>query len=150
MHRGARPYSSTSRKCKALWNILSQSGLRSNVIGWWAISDEDFAMYKEVVKSAYRFHEMMLERLLDLAGPETTVIFCSDHGFESGSQRPRGTPREPAGPAAWHRQYGIFVMAGPGIRRDERIYGLSLIDLAPTVLTLFDPGRAGHGWPAPA
>ena len=33
---GARPYSSASRKCKALWNILSQSGLTSNVIGWWA------------------------------------------------------------------------------------------------------------------
>ncbi|HEY1582889.1 MAG TPA: alkaline phosphatase family protein, partial [Chthoniobacterales bacterium] len=264
---GVRPYTSTSRKCKALWNILSQNGLRSNVIGWWAshpaepingnvitnafggvrfdpekgwtfpkgaihpaekgpalarykvfpnelteahilpfipsaatidqkkdkrlssfakvlsdnasvhavatalmetepwdftavyydgidhfshafmayhppklewIKEEDFALYKDVVKGAYRFHDMMLERLLDLAGPETTVILCSDHGFESGSQRPHGTPREPAGPAAWHRQYGIFVLAGPGIRRDERIYGASLIDLAPTILTLFD------------
>jgi tetratricopeptide (TPR) repeat protein len=81
---------------------------------------------------------MMLERLLELAGPETTVILCSDHGFESGSQRPHGTPREPAGPAVWHRQFGIFVMAGPGIKRDERIYGASLIDVAPTILTLFD------------
>jgi predicted AlkP superfamily phosphohydrolase/phosphomutase/tetratricopeptide (TPR) repeat protein len=263
---GVRPYTSTSRKCKALWNILTQNGLRSNVVGWWAshpaepisgtvvtnafggvkfdpekgwvvpkgaihppeeagelarfkvfpnelteahilpfipeaakidqqkdkrlssfakvlsdnasvhavatalmetepwdftavyydgidhfshafmayhppklewIKGEDFALFKDVVKGAYRFHDMMLERLLDLAGPETTVILCSDHGFESGSQRPRGTPREPAGPAAWHRQYGIFVMGGPGIRRDERIYGASLIDVAPTVLTLF-------------
>src|SRR5712691_4650685 len=264
---GARPYTSTSRKCKALWNILTQRGLRSNIVGWWAshpaepingtvvtnafggvkfdpekgwsipkgavhppengpklarfkvfpnelteahllpfipdaakidqqkdkrlisfakvlsdnasihavatalmesepwdftavyydgvdhfahafmayhppklpwISDEDFALFKDVVRGAYRFHDMMLERLLNLAGPETTVILCSDHGFESGSQRPRGTPREPAGPAAWHRQYGIFVMAGAGIRQDERIYGASLIDIAPTVLTLFD------------
>ena len=102
------------------------------------ISDEDFALFKDVVKGAYRFHDMMLERLLELAGPETTVILCSDHGFESGSQRPQGTPREPAGPAAWHRQYGILVMAGAGIRRDERIYGASLIDVAPTILTLFD------------
>lgn len=264
---GARPYTSTSRKCKALWNILTQSGLRSNVVGWWAshpaepingtvvtnafggvrfdpergwmvppgtihpadkaaflarfkvfpseldeahilpfipnaakidqqtdsrltpfakvlsdaasihavatalmetepwdftavyydavdhfshafmayhpprlewISDEDFEMYKDVVKGAYRFHDMMLERLLQLAGPETTVILCSDHGFESGSQRPRGIPREPAGPAIWHRQYGILVMAGPGIKHDERIYGASLIDIGPTVLTIFD------------
>jgi predicted AlkP superfamily phosphohydrolase/phosphomutase/tetratricopeptide (TPR) repeat protein len=262
---GARPYTSTSRKCKALWNILTQSGLRSNIVGWWAshpaepingnvvtnafggtkfdpergwrippgavhpaekahalarfkvfpselteqhilpfipnaakidqqsdrrlssfakvlsdaasihavatalmetepwdftavyydavdhfshafmpyhpprlewIKEEDFEMYKDVVKGAYRFHDMMLERLLQLAGPETTVILCSDHGFESGAQRPRGTPREPAGPAVWHRQYGIFVMAGPGIKRDERIYGASLIDIAPTVLAL--------------
>jgi predicted AlkP superfamily phosphohydrolase/phosphomutase/tetratricopeptide (TPR) repeat protein len=264
---GARPYTSTSRKCKALWNILSQSGLKSNIVGWWAshpaepvngvvvtnafggtrfdpekgwtipkgavhpaekakefarfkvfpnelteahilpfipeaaridqkkdkrlssfakvlsdnasvhavatalmemepwdftavyydgidhfshafmayhpprlewIKEEDFEMFKDVVKGAYRFHDMMLERLLDLAGPETTVILCSDHGFESGSQRPHGTPREPAGPAVWHRQYGIFVMAGPGIRPDERIYGASLIDVAPTILSLFD------------
>ncbi len=263
---GARPYMSISRKCKALWNILTQSGLRSNIVGWWAshpaepingtvvtnafggvrfdpeygwrippgtihpaekgallarfkvfpseltqahilpfvpdaakidqtidkrlssfakilsdaasihsvatvlmetepwdftavyydavdhfshgfmpyhppkldwIKEEDFDLYKGVVRGAYRFHDMMLERLLQLAGPETTVILCSDHGFESGSQRPHGTPREPAGPAVWHRQYGIFVIAGPGIKRDERIYGASLIDIAPTVLTLF-------------
>jgi len=264
---GARPYTSTSRKCKALWNILTQRGLQSNIVGWWAshpaepikgtvvtnafggvkfdpekgwsipkgtvhppekepklarlkvfpnelteahilpfipdaakidqqkdrrlisfakvlsdnasihavatalmeseswdftavyydgvdhfshafmayhppklpwIKDEDFALYKDVVRGAYRFHDMMLERLLELAGPDTTVILCSDHGFESGSQRLPGTPREPAGPAVWHRQYGIFVMAGPGIKRDERIYGASLIDVAPTILTLFD------------
>lgn len=263
---GARPYTSTSRKCKALWNILTQSGLRSNIVGWWAshpaepilgnvvtngfagvkvdpergwmippgtvhpkdkagflarfkvfpselteahilpfipnaakidqqsdhnlstfakvladaatihavatalmetdpadftavyydavdhfshafmayhpprlpwINEEQFEMYKEVVRGGYRFHDMMLERLLQLAGPDTTIILCSDHGFESGSQRPHGIPREPAGPAAWHRQYGILVMAGPGIKQDERIYGASLIDIAPTVLTLF-------------
>ena len=264
---GARPYASTSRKCKAIWNILSQSGLRSNVVGWWAshpaepingvvvtnafggvkfdpekgwhippgsvhpeekagalarfkifptelteahilpfipdaakidqkkdkklqsfakvlsdnatiqavattlmevepwdftavyfdgidhfshafmpfhppkldwIDQEQFDLYKDVVKGAYRFHDMMLERLLQLAGPETTVMLCSDHGFESGSQRPHGLPREPAGPAAWHRQYGIFLLAGPGIKKDERIYGASLIDIAPTILALLD------------
>ncbi|HEY2800420.1 MAG TPA: alkaline phosphatase family protein [Chthoniobacterales bacterium] len=264
---GARPYASTSRKCKAIWNILSQSGLRSNIVGWWAshpaepikgtvvtnafggvkfspekgwsippgtvhpeekatslarfkvfptelteahvlpfipeaakinqkkdkkldsfikvlsdnatiqavattlmetepwdftavyfdgidhfshafmayhppklpwIDQEEFDLYKDVVKGAYRFHDMMLERLIQLAGPETTVILCSDHGFESGSQRPRGIPREPAGPAVWHRQYGIFVVAGPGIKKDERIYGASLIDITPTILTLLD------------
>jgi tetratricopeptide (TPR) repeat protein len=102
------------------------------------IKQKDFETYKDVVRGAYRFHDMMLERLLQLAGPETTVILCSDHGFESGSQRPRGTPREPAGPAIWHRPYGILVMAGPGIKKDERIYGASLIDITPTVLTLFD------------
>jgi predicted AlkP superfamily phosphohydrolase/phosphomutase/tetratricopeptide (TPR) repeat protein len=264
---GARPYTSTSRKCKALWNILTQAGLRSNVVGWWAshpaepingnvvtnsfggvkfdpergwiipagaihpaekasalarlrvfpselteahilpfipnaaeidqqsdrglstfakilsdaasihavatalmemepwdftavyydavdhfshafmayhpprlewIPEKEFELYKDVVRGGYRFHDMMLERLLELAGPDTTVLLCSDHGFESGRQRPRGVLREPAGPAIWHRQYGILVMAGPGIKRDERIYGASLIDIAPTVLTLFD------------
>ena len=30
-----RPVSSLSRKTKAIWNILNQSGYKSHVIGWW-------------------------------------------------------------------------------------------------------------------
>ena len=262
---GIRPYTSTARKTKAIWNIFTQSGLRSNVVGWWAshpaepidgtivtnafagvkftpgkgwtcppgaihpkektpelapmrvfpheltqqhilpfipdaaqidqqadprlemfakvlsecasvhavstaimeqepwdltaiyfdtvdhmshgfmqyyppqmsnTRDEDFAMYQHVIPGTYRFHDMMLERQLQLAGPDTTVIICSDHGFQSGSQRPLGTPREPAGPAAWHRQYGIFAAMGPGIRKNHQVFGASLIDLCPTLLML--------------
>jgi predicted AlkP superfamily phosphohydrolase/phosphomutase len=33
--RDVRPITNLSRKCKALWNILSQNDLRSVVIGWW-------------------------------------------------------------------------------------------------------------------
>lgn len=32
---GVRPITNLSRKTKAIWNILSQLGLKSNVIGWW-------------------------------------------------------------------------------------------------------------------
>lgn len=32
---GVRPCTTLSRKTKALWNILTQSGKRSNVVGWW-------------------------------------------------------------------------------------------------------------------
>lgn len=33
---GSRPVTSISRKVKAIWNILSQEGYKSNVVGWWA------------------------------------------------------------------------------------------------------------------
>src|SRR5215475_8945973 len=33
---GVRPVSSTSRKCKALWNIVTQSGGYAHVAGWYA------------------------------------------------------------------------------------------------------------------
>ncbi|MCP4778136.1 MAG: hypothetical protein GY880_28305, partial [Planctomycetaceae bacterium] len=36
LNGGYRPFSSYSRNCKALWNIFSQQGLRSNVVNWWA------------------------------------------------------------------------------------------------------------------
>jgi tetratricopeptide (TPR) repeat protein len=101
-----------------------------------------------VVDGVYEFHDAMLGRLLELAGPETTVILLSDHGFQSGNLRP-----DPSAEAAqWHRLLGVLAMRGPGIRRDERIYGATLLDIAPTVLTLFGlpvgrdmPGRVLTG-----
>ena len=101
------------------------------------IPEEKFEIYKDVVNGAYRFHDMMLETLLDLAGPDATVLIVSDHGFHSDHLRPRGIPSEPAGPAVQHRPFGIFCMKGPHVRQDERIYGATLLDVTPTILTLF-------------
>jgi predicted AlkP superfamily phosphohydrolase/phosphomutase/Flp pilus assembly protein TadD len=101
------------------------------------IPEERFEIYKDVVDGAYRFHDMMLETLLTLAGPDATVILVSDHGFHSDHLRPRSIPKEPAGPAVQHRPFGIFCMTGAHVKQDERIYGATLLDVAPTVLTLF-------------
>src|SRR5262249_10048939 len=32
---GIQPVTNLSRRCKAVWNIFNQSGLRSIVVGWW-------------------------------------------------------------------------------------------------------------------
>lgn len=264
---GSRPYSSVSRTCKAIWNILSQSGLKSNVINWWAshpaepidgcivsncfggtrvdpatgklkvplgavhpekagmsiadlrmfaeeitgeqilpfvpraaevdqnndnrlailannlaemltthslatevmenqpwdfmgvyftaidhichsfmmyhppklpwINEREFEIYKDVIAGVYRFSDMTLKRMLELAGPDTTVIVCSDHGFHSRELRPRMLPNEPASPAYWHRRFGVFVMNGPGIRAGDRVVGATLLDITPTILSVF-------------
>jgi len=265
-HGGARPFSSVSRQTKALWNILSQNGLRCNVVNWWAshpaepingcvvsnsfaatkydpragwnmpagtvhppeltaalarnkvfdheltaeqllpfvpngpqinqdedhrlstlatnladmltthsvatavmerqpwdfmavyftaidhfshsfmvyhppklnrVSQADFDMYKDVINSVYRFSDMQLRRMLDLAGPDANIILCSDHGFHSGHGRPMFVPNDPTAPAAWHRQYGIFVAKGPNIKKDERVFGANLLDITPTILSIF-------------
>ncbi|MBP7951298.1 MAG: alkaline phosphatase family protein [Verrucomicrobiales bacterium] len=99
------------------------------------VSESDFDLYREVVAGAYRFHDMMLERLLQLAGPDTLVVLCSDHGFLSGPNRPHCNPNDPAGPTLWHRDMGLLVLAGPEIRQESRIFGASLLDITPTILT---------------
>lgn len=96
-----------------------------------------FELYKDVVKGGYIYHDMMLSRLLQFVDENTTVILMSDHGFHSDHLRPRGIPDEPAGPAWEHRDYGILCVKGPGIKKDERIYGASLLDITPTILSLF-------------
>ena len=113
------------------------------------VPKKPYEFYKDVVTSGYRFHDMMLERLIELAGEDTTVILISDHGFHSDHLRPKGIPKEPAGPAWQHRPYGIFCMKGPHIRKDERISGARLLDITPTILTLFGlpVGRDMDGHP---
>ncbi len=101
------------------------------------IPEDLYDLYHYVVTAGYRFHDMMLDRLLTLAGPDTTVILVSDHGFHPDHLRPRGIPKEPAGPAVEHRELGVFCMRGPHVLPDERVYGAGLLDVAPTVLTLF-------------
>ncbi len=103
------------------------------------ISEQDFGRYAGVMTRVYQFHDLMLARLLQLAGPAATVIVVSDHGFHCDGQRPALTGQESpmALDAAWHRSLGLFCAAGPGLKRDERVYGASILDVAPTVLTLF-------------
>jgi predicted AlkP superfamily phosphohydrolase/phosphomutase/tetratricopeptide (TPR) repeat protein len=101
-----------------------------------SVPEKQFEIYKDVVNGAYKFHDMMLERLLQLAGPDTTVVLLSDHGFHSDHLRPRYMPKTGPGPATGHRPIGVICMAGPHLRQDERIYGANLLDITPTVLTL--------------
>ena len=101
------------------------------------VSDEDFDHYKDVMTACYRFHDMMLGRMMQLVGEDTTIIILSDHGFHCDHLRPEGSANIKDGrPVAWHRQHGVLVIGGPNIKKDERVYGASLLDVTPTVLWL--------------
>ena len=106
------------------------------------IDAKDFDLYSGVVNGGYRLMDLFLARLLELAGPDTNVLLLSDHGFHSDHLRPARIPRVPTGPATQHRPLGVLAMAGESLRgerikNDERIYGVNLLDVAPTVLALF-------------
>ena len=99
------------------------------------VAEDDFAAYRHCIDAAYRFHDMLLDSLLQLAGTNTAVVLVSDHGYASDHRRPDPRPGK-AGPVEWHRPYGIFAAAGPGIRSGGRLFGGGLLDVAPTLLTL--------------
>jgi predicted AlkP superfamily phosphohydrolase/phosphomutase/tetratricopeptide (TPR) repeat protein len=100
------------------------------------IAEFDFEHYKDLVDGMYRFHDMMLERLLSLVDEDTTVVLLSDHGFKNDHTRLVEVPIGPATPAIEHREYGILALRGPGIKKGQPIYGASLLDVAPTILHL--------------
>ncbi|WP_265594822.1 alkaline phosphatase family protein [Haloferula sp. BvORR071] len=102
-----------------------------------SVPERDFAIYQNVVAMAYRAHDLMLQRLLDLAGPDTAVMLVSDHGFHSDHLRPAYTPNVPAGITVWHRPQGVLVASGEGFRKDSLVHGARLLDIAPTILHWF-------------
>ncbi len=101
------------------------------------VPEADFEIYRHVVTGIYRLHDLLLQRLMQLAGPDAAVMLVSDHGFHSDHLRPRFTPRVPAGITVWHRPQGVIAAAGPGFRRSDPVYGARLLDVAPTVLHWF-------------
>src|SRR5580704_10446503 len=101
------------------------------------IDVRDFELYHQVVSRAYQFHDEVLGTLIEKAGQDATVILMSDHGFHPDHLRPASIPDIPAGPAIEHRDFGILAMRGPAIKKDELLHGPSLLDIAPTILTLY-------------
>ncbi|HMP06241.1 MAG TPA: alkaline phosphatase family protein, partial [Lacipirellulaceae bacterium] len=99
------------------------------------VSELDAEIYQHVMTGCYRFHDMMLETLLAHAGPDATVILASDHGFQSGDRRQDVDGFK--NPTSWHRQHGVVCVAGPGIERGAPLHGATLLDIVPTILTLF-------------
>lgn len=102
------------------------------------IAQIDFDIYNQVIESAYRFQDMMLETTLKSVDEDTLVIVMSDHGYVSNSARMIHLPDIHAAPALEHREFGIFVAKGPGIKKGEKVFGTSLLDVAPTILNYFD------------
>jgi tetratricopeptide (TPR) repeat protein/predicted AlkP superfamily phosphohydrolase/phosphomutase len=101
------------------------------------VSPEVSSILGEVVDRFYQYQDSLLGDLLDRTGPDTTVVLCSDHGFRTGLDRPRTDPRIGHGRAAdWHRKYGILVLNGTPIQPGKRLERASVLDVAPTVLTL--------------
>jgi predicted AlkP superfamily phosphohydrolase/phosphomutase/tetratricopeptide (TPR) repeat protein len=98
------------------------------------VSEHDARIYGACLEGCYRFHDMMLESLLAYAGPETTVLIVSDHGFHSDVRRPGADAWEQ--PESWHREFGIACAHGPGVRKAQTLYGATLLDVTPTILAM--------------
>lgn len=104
------------------------------------VSDADVRRFGEVMPATYRLHDRMLGELLDAAGPDTTVLLLSDHGFHSDHRRPAITADlakdRAALEASWHRETGVLVMSGPGIGAARTTHAPRLVDIAPTAMAL--------------
>jgi tetratricopeptide (TPR) repeat protein len=96
----------------------------------------DVRRFGHALPEFYAWADQLLGELVAKAGPDTTVLLVSDHGFFTGEARPAADPSDfTAGAPQWHRLHGILVAAGPGIEAGE-VHDATVLDVAPTVLSL--------------
>jgi predicted AlkP superfamily phosphohydrolase/phosphomutase len=103
----------------------------------WTVSmkmdDDVVEAFKGVVPAYYERADELIGDILDAVDENSVVIVCSDHGF-------RGPLRTKDGMQLgikMHRDIGILAAKGPGIRKGATLTNASVLDLTPTILTLF-------------
>ena len=103
------------------------------------VPPRDMELFGAMVDRYYELQDTYIGEILEAAGKDATVILLSDHGFKSDSNRPIDSdPRIDRGKAAeWHTPVGVLVMAGPDIRPGIELDAASVLDITPTILTLF-------------
>lgn len=102
----------------------------------WIDDDAAYERYRDVVREWYRYQDEILGRLLAQIDLDDTAVFLlSDHGFKSGDRRIRSEDTVDVRRAhLGHETAGVFLAAGPHIRRGVEVEGASVLDLTPTML----------------
>ena len=79
--------------------------------------------------------DRLLHQLVQAAGKDAAVMVVSAHGVRRHGAAP---PRAGRGDNdAWKSPHGIFAACGPGFAEDALVFGATVLDVAPTVLTWF-------------
>lgn len=85
-----------------------------------------------VIDAYYEFVDEMIGEVLALADPQSRVMLLSDHGFV-GHRRVSG---QLTTGVKMHREDGVLVLAGPGVRRGENLERAHVQDVMPTLLAM--------------
>jgi predicted AlkP superfamily phosphohydrolase/phosphomutase len=90
------------------------------------LNDQELAWLKRIIPNYYVFTDRMLGDFLQIAGKNTDVIVCSDHGFQGGG-----------GGVMAHKLDGMIFMMGPHVVKGGNISGATVLDIAPTILAMY-------------
>ena len=92
------------------------------------VSPPELELFRHVLAAGYKLLDQFLQRTLELCGKDVTVLVVSPYGygFSHGAERTslRGS--------------GLLVVAGPSIRTDTLVHGANALDIAPTLLQVFE------------
>jgi hypothetical protein len=91
---------------------------------------EDVADFGDTIPRAYVWVDTEIGEILKRAGDDATVLVLSDHGHHAAKPGGAFSGEHSDAPP------GILIAAGPGVPAGTTIRNATLLDIAPTVLTL--------------
>lgn len=94
--------------------------------------------FGRAVEEMYVFADEIVGSFLDAMDEATTLVVLSDHGFELGQlhEDPSKTRDLRRVSERFHTEEGILYLYGAGVRRRSRLDRTTILDVAPTVLSL--------------
>jgi tetratricopeptide (TPR) repeat protein len=106
--------------------------------------DDEYPRFAGVVDTFYAYQDELLGEMMRAVEGRYAIMLVSDHGFRVGEERPRDKfPFTNKQPVEWHREVGVWALWGGPARRGARVDGVTMFDIAPTVLHLLGLPRAG-------
>jgi hypothetical protein len=112
----------------------------------WHVPIPEVDALGETIPNAYRWVDRKIGELVAEATPDTLIVVASDHDFHA-EMRPGMSDDERTGGHEFALLPGIFVAAGPGVRKtdlrgDDSAKIPTVYDLTPTFLYVFGLPRA--------
>lgn len=103
--------------------------------------------YQHVLTGFYRFFDMMLHRLIVLAGPDTTLFLHADEGLLKRAPPAPSAAHVHVRHRAGHDDRGALLLAGRAVLGGTSCWAATTLDVAPTLTRLLglDPGIAWRG-----
>jgi tetratricopeptide (TPR) repeat protein/predicted AlkP superfamily pyrophosphatase or phosphodiesterase len=100
---------------------------------------EEMDLFGGIIDRYYERQDRFLGEVIQAAGEDADIMVVSDHGFKSDNNRPPNSDStiEKGKAAEWHSPMGVFAAAGPDIRQGGEISSASVLDVAPTILSLY-------------
>lgn len=94
--------------------------------------------YGQTVEQMYLFADRLVGEYLKALDDDTTLVVLSDHGFQLGALHddPTRTRDLRRVSEKFHREEGILYLYGRGVKAGTRLQEPTILDIAPTVLTL--------------
>jgi len=102
-------------------------------------SPSDMELFGGIIDRYYERQDRFIGEIVAAVGDDAGIVMASDHGFKFDTDRPPNSDStiEQGKAAEWHTPVGMLLLAGRDVRPGTTLAAASVLDVAPTVLTLF-------------